>query len=173
MTDVVNCVVPLGYTKNYIIVLRKLNCGDNLCCMLYCAQCLTVLKTVSGWRTGEGLQDFGAIVTCVIHLVFVVYFQMNLALRNNRVGLNCDICGKRFYWRGSLRRHRLSHDGVYSYNCTTCGKGFTSWDALDGHSAKHNQLKRYSCSKCEKMFWYRSSALKHEKSCQCHREAFS
>ncbi|XP_063370750.1 zinc finger protein 658B-like [Cydia amplana] len=77
----------------------------------------------------------------------------------------CDICGKIFQRKNSLKHHIKTHSiqskskdfkwnniGEKSYNCETCGKRFLTRGQLNRHIRIHTDIRPYSCDVCEKRF---------------------
>jgi len=78
--------------------------------------------------------------------------------------VRCEICGKCFCSKFTLKRHYPTHDGQYQFTCPTCGLGFVGKYYLDTHiKAKHSTGKSYQCSACYKCFGYKSNLNAHMK----------
>ncbi|XP_063631322.1 zinc finger protein 271-like [Cydia splendana] len=77
----------------------------------------------------------------------------------------CDICGKIFQRKNSLKHHIKTHSilskskvfkcnniGEKSYCCETCGKRFPAGYRLNAHIRIHTDIRAYSCDVCKKRF---------------------
>ncbi|XP_070708311.1 LOW QUALITY PROTEIN: zinc finger protein 771-like [Pempheris klunzingeri] len=64
----------------------------------------------------------------------------------------CDVCGKRFKWKGTIRRHMMSHTGEKKFGCDVCGKRFTQQGKLRTHMRSHTGEKPFSCDVCGRRF---------------------
>ncbi|KAL1506218.1 hypothetical protein ABEB36_005617 [Hypothenemus hampei] len=62
--------------------------------------------------------------------------------------LMCDICGKLFYRKYSLEKHRMSHTGDKPHECIQCGMKFKERYQLTIHFRKHTGEKPYECEVC-------------------------
>lgn len=72
----------------------------------------------------------------------------------------CDIkdCGKKFYCRFSLSRHKRYYHSNAEYSCDICGKKFTNKRLTYGHKKVHLE-PRFKCNICGQKF-KNSSGLK-------------
>ncbi|XP_055522464.1 zinc finger protein 732-like [Wyeomyia smithii] len=68
---------------------------------------------------------------------------------NNRTH-NCDICGKQYIEKRSLRLHLLHHQSTVLPQCEICNKGFRSVYILKKHQKTHET--KLSCDVCDKTF---------------------
>ncbi|XP_073345290.1 uncharacterized protein [Pagrus major] len=73
----------------------------------------------------------------------------------------CDVCGKRFTDRGSLRRHMRVHAGVKPFSCDVCGKRFIQQGHLETHMRVHTGEKPFCCCHCGKGFTEQGNLNKH------------
>ncbi|XP_063544338.1 zinc finger protein 658-like [Cydia strobilella] len=77
----------------------------------------------------------------------------------------CDICGKIFKRKNSLKHHIKTHStqsnsedfkcnniGEKSYCCETCGKRFLTRHMLHRHLIIHTDIRPFACDVCEKRF---------------------
>ena len=105
----------------------------------------------------------------------------------------CDQCGKSFYKKYHMLKHRLihmekkyfctfpgcsqgfpledkfklhlnTHFNIYPYTCETCGKGFIEKKDLSKHRQIHGEAKRH-CPFCSKSFKQHATLYRHKLSC--------
>jgi uncharacterized Zn-finger protein len=78
----------------------------------------------------------------------------------------CQICGKRFTRRYSLKVHMNLHMGKYILQCDICKKGFNTSYSLRGHmNTIHTGVKEFKCDWCGKEYGYKHHLKQHKKSC--------
>ncbi|XP_067321383.1 zinc finger protein 250-like [Anolis sagrei] len=75
----------------------------------------------------------------------------------------CLECGKRFYQKGSLRRHQNTHIEEKPFKCLECGKCYTQKDSLSRHQNTHTGEKPYKCLECGKCFIQKGNLKTHER----------
>lgn len=80
---------------------------------------------------------------------------------SNAKSLECSFCGKRFYRREDLVRHRASHTGEMPITCNLCGKSFVNKTTLNVHMRIHTGEKPYVCRLCGKSFTQNGSLKIH------------
>jgi KRAB domain-containing zinc finger protein len=84
---------------------------------------------------------------------------------NPSVPLTCDICGKQFFHRHTLKLHRNWHDNPFPHSCKLCDKKFKHTSRLYEHVRRHHTgEKPHGCTYCEKRF-VTTGALKVHTSC--------
>nr|XP_034838748.1 zinc finger protein OZF-like [Maniola hyperantus] len=49
----------------------------------------------------------------------------------------CEICGKKFFFKSLLVKHMYIHSDVRPYKCEVCDRGFNSRYSLSSHSHTH------------------------------------
>ncbi|XP_055589140.1 gastrula zinc finger protein XlCGF26.1-like isoform X2 [Uranotaenia lowii] len=61
----------------------------------------------------------------------------------------CDICGKSYTSKGSLKIHSYTHDrDSMPFKCTVCGKGFPLGNKLKEHMMRHKGIRNFTCPHC-------------------------
>ncbi|KAJ2943461.1 hypothetical protein O0L34_g12268 [Tuta absoluta] len=66
----------------------------------------------------------------------------------------CDICNKRYFYKGTITKHLLWHAGLNKkFFCETCGHSFNDRTNLRYHiDAVHLNLRKFPCDQCNKTF---------------------
>lgn len=62
----------------------------------------------------------------------------------------CEICGKKYRCKSSLRKHRKIHDAPLK--CDLCVKGFSSEDSYNRHMKLHDGFRPFKCDHCYNTF---------------------
>ncbi|XP_075988616.1 uncharacterized protein LOC142984743 [Anticarsia gemmatalis] len=78
-------------------------------------------------------------------------------IKNGKVNFStCDVCGKIFRTKYTMRRHKLSvHNGI-KYDCELCGKKFSHSSIIQRHKIRiHGEPKppKTKCGICNKSFY--------------------
>ncbi|KAK5975862.1 hypothetical protein GCK32_005763 [Trichostrongylus colubriformis] len=91
--------------------------------------------------------------------------------KGNGVGMQCDLCGKRYRSPYLLKKHiRSVHDKAYSHyrrtrknvcNWEGCEKAFTTAGLLEDHLNYHKGIKPYRCNSCDIAFAARARFAVH------------
>nr|XP_060615581.1 zinc finger protein with KRAB and SCAN domains 7-like isoform X2 [Anolis sagrei ordinatus] len=74
----------------------------------------------------------------------------------------CLECGKSYFQKKSLSRHKRTHTQGKPYKCRECGKGFSCKRNVIGHEMNHRGEKPYQCLECEKSFSFSDSLKLHQ-----------
>ncbi|XP_076263520.1 uncharacterized protein LOC143198275 [Rhynchophorus ferrugineus] len=90
--------------------------------------------------------DICGIFTCP------TYIKEHMRTHDAVQGFKCEECGKAFFRRKALARHRLVHSDVAKWICSDCGKSFKIKFNLRVHMRTHEDVKPFSCSVCKKTF---------------------
>lgn len=78
----------------------------------------------------------------------------------------CDVCGKEFNSKNSLRNHMASHSQHKKKKCPTCGQNFSALYQLKIHMmVKHQGIKPFLCDTCGQGF---TSKASHDDHKNCH-----
>ncbi|XP_066982210.1 zinc finger protein 91-like [Macrobrachium rosenbergii] len=73
----------------------------------------------------------------------------------------CEICGRSFAVKSTLKIHMMRHVGERPHKCNVCSKSFTQSSTLKIHMRTHTGDKPYACSVCDAHFTYRYALQKH------------
>uniref|UniRef100_A0A6P7F1I7 Gastrula zinc finger protein XlCGF7.1-like n=1 Tax=Diabrotica virgifera virgifera TaxID=50390 RepID=A0A6P7F1I7_DIAVI len=73
----------------------------------------------------------------------------------------CDICGKEFITKYTLKKHKASHSEEMPFACDLCPKKFARPAGLKQHQLVHTGEKPYTCEYCGKKFAHNSSYNNH------------
>ncbi|XP_035218443.1 gastrula zinc finger protein XlCGF49.1-like [Stegodyphus dumicola] len=73
----------------------------------------------------------------------------------------CDICGRSFSQKSTLKEHYKLHTGERPFVCPTCKKCFTQRGTLKTHMRIHTGERPYSCNLCGKRFITSSNLYAH------------
>ena len=66
-----------------------------------------------------------------------------MMIDGNENNYPCSECGKEFFQKSKLERHKLSHTDECSLMCTVCGRGFKEKSNLYIHMKLHDRAKEY------------------------------
>ncbi|XP_075989943.1 uncharacterized protein LOC142985577 isoform X2 [Anticarsia gemmatalis] len=84
-------------------------------------------------------------------------------IKNHAERQKCDLCGKTFRDRTSLRTHLFIHKGVKEYSCPRCDKKFLFKKAMEVHMVTHDASAHLYCYQCDMNFKNRMSYTQHMK----------
>ncbi|XP_062559896.1 gastrula zinc finger protein XlCGF57.1-like [Armigeres subalbatus] len=84
-------------------------------------------------------------------------------VRHKEKAFACDQCPSKFYTKGSLKGHMVTHTKERNFNCETCGSRFTMKHALVKHMKTHlGQRERpFPCDVCNLRFTNRDHLRRH------------
>ncbi|KAI4884827.1 hypothetical protein NFI96_021003 [Prochilodus magdalenae] len=102
-------------------------------------------------------------------------------LQSHMVLFNCEVCGKSFKKKGTLRTHMIVHQKERPFRCKLCGKSYSCAKVLNVHLISHTGERPFGCGYCEKRFKLKSHLKEHERihtgekpfSCPVCRKCFS
>ncbi|GAU95100.1 hypothetical protein RvY_06777-2 [Ramazzottius varieornatus] len=77
--------------------------------------------------------------------------------------VECEVCGKMYASKKSLKIHNRIHTGFKPYQCTMCGKRFTQCNVLHAHLNAHTGTRNWKCAICNKAFTQSAHLRTHEK----------
>ena len=93
--------------------------------------------------------------------------QHTQAVHTGEVSFACEFCHHRFSSRQGLSSHRqLKHSEGTRYKCSICGRFFATSVTLDGHMNRHMGDAAHKCSTCDRQFFYETSKIQHQRTCQ-------
>lgn len=130
--------------------LRMRKDNDGLCA--YCG----VMKPGNKLRRHEYVEHVKRYMkkVCDVCGIFTcpTYIKEHMRTHDAERGFKCNDCGKAFFRKKALSRHRLVHSDVARYMCTVCGKSFKIKFNLRVHMRTHDDVKPFPCSVCKKTF---------------------
>ena len=74
----------------------------------------------------------------------------------------CQICGKQFMHKDTLKLHHHIHTGEKQFKCDICGARFRFPNVLRVHQYRHGKLKPHTCDICGKGYKYKKEIDLHK-----------
>ncbi|XP_055632453.1 uncharacterized protein LOC129772944 [Toxorhynchites rutilus septentrionalis] len=71
---------------------------------------------------------------------------------STKSNVTCEICGKFFKFRATLKQHEQIHYGIKEFECEVCHKRFLHKGTLKVHLRLHTGEMPYKCPHCPKRF---------------------
>ncbi|XP_064635468.1 zinc finger protein 585A-like [Lineus longissimus] len=92
--------------------------------------------------------------------------QSHVEHHNGDCTFRCELCGKGYAGKESLKHHRLTvHFGDLPFLCEHCGKGFSRRGNYNIHVNTHTKERQFKCEnlQCGKVFNRKTDLKNHEK----------
>lgn len=89
--------------------------------------------------------------------------KLRIHLKNHMERQKCELCGKSFRDKTSLRTHLFIHRGEKEYSCTKCDKKFLFKKAMEIHMVTHEAPAGLYCHECDMNFKNQMSYYQHMK----------
>lgn len=74
----------------------------------------------------------------------------------------CEMCGKSFLSKGTLKTHIMTHNKITPYQCRLCDKAFKFPNLLRRHVDTHSGVKRFKCDQCGRAFRLQAQVKNHQ-----------
>ena len=140
-----------------------------------CSDCGWLLTSYSSFRRhvrtvhGKGKQLPKKCPLCERAFANSEDFEGRVAWHCNSKPFLCGVCGTKFAYRKTLKRHASSahRKPEESVTCSTCGQVFSTERYPKEHAKIYDvDAERYACTQCWKKLKFRASLIKHEKGCK-------
>ena len=132
-----------------------------------CERCGKVLTTEKGLQDHvlaihENIREFQC-DRCGKYEVSPLRLRIHKQQAHGNKSYCCDVCGKAFRDKGSLKKHDDSvHKGLKTFECNYCKEKFTNSNTLKYHIiCKHEQDKKLNCDQCGLKFTKKNLLQQH------------
>ncbi|XP_060588615.1 zinc finger protein 26-like [Ruditapes philippinarum] len=172
-----NCKICTRHFRSYktLNVHMRLHMAKSYKCAV-CGKIFTLKKSYQRHIESHKRQNLGKLFECGI--CDKSYADLNAWKRHREIHLevrnySCNLCGKAFVEKYSLRVHQTSHfypalktdrntDITSGYSCHICGKISKTKTAMKKHMLTHS-AKKFTCEFCNKRFSVKYSYIRHRR----------
>ncbi|XP_066254689.1 zinc finger protein 699-like isoform X3 [Euwallacea similis] len=89
--------------------------------------------------------------------------KLHLMIHRNIRPHECSVCGYRFLTKQFLLKHSKQHTGEVQFVCSYCGKGLISKESRDFHERMHQGIKPFECELCSTGYYSKHYLRKHQR----------
>ena len=172
-----DCKICSRHFRSYktLNVHMRLHMAKSYKCAV-CGKIFTMKKSYQRHIESHKRQNMGKLFECGI--CDKSYADLNAWKRHREIHLevrnySCNLCGKAFVEKYSLRVHQTSHfypavkterntDITSGYSCHICGKLSKTKTAMKKHMLTHS-AKKFTCEFCNKRFSVKYSYIRHRR----------